>query len=314
MNTSKRCAGPLSESLCCPVCSAEPGNWSELQQHLTEHLCDVFKNGLRDASMASQEQGCRAVRQAVAEGGNERDVIRRKVDVLTTLSLVNAAELRELTATVFKTYLIPCSEPVAEAMAEAGRRHQEAAGAIKNKPEAERAEAHEQLGPPYVHVWVAFLCNLVATKGLAAEHVSMVKTCWESNMVKSASVELASRERHCRVKPCQRRVDAQHVLPRHCHTPPRGSSGCSAAAAERSEELRPGSARPTRARSIEVTDTDAGEIERLARRLDPHTHRMAELVRSGVLEPSFACAFLMKKGGQQVNQGQGSETLPGADE
>ena len=97
--------------------------------------------------MASQEHGCRAVRQAVAERGNERDVIRRKVDVLTTLLLVNAAEQRELTATVFKTYLIPCSEPVAEAMAEAGRRHQEAAGAIKNKAEAERAEAHEQLGP-----------------------------------------------------------------------------------------------------------------------------------------------------------------------
>ena len=143
-------------------------------EHEPEHLCDVFKNGLRDASMASQEQGCRAVRQAVAEGGNERDVVRRKVDVLTTLSLVNAAEL---TATVFKTYLVPCSEPVAEAMAEAGRRHQKAAGAIKNKPEAERAEAHEQLGPPYVHVWVAFLCNLAATKGLAAEHVSTVKTC-----------------------------------------------------------------------------------------------------------------------------------------
>ena len=154
--------------------------------------------------MASQEQGCRAVRQAVAEGGNERDVIRRKVDVLTTLSLVNAAELRELTATVFKTYLVPCSEPVAEAVAEAGRRHQEAAGAIKNKPEAERAEAHEQLGPPFVYVWVAFLCNLAATKGLTAEDVLMVKTCWESNMVKSASVELASRVRHCRVKPCQK--------------------------------------------------------------------------------------------------------------
>ena len=151
--------------------------------------------------MASQEQGCRAVRQAVVEGGNERDVVRHVVDVLTTLSLVNAAEL---TATVYKTYLVPCSEPVDEAMAEAGRRHQEAAGAIKNKPEAERAEAHEQLGPPYLHVWVAFFCNLVATKGLAAEHVSTVKTCWESNMVKSASVELASRVRHCRAKPCQK--------------------------------------------------------------------------------------------------------------
>ena len=74
---------------------------------------------------------------------------------LATLSLVNAAEPRELTATVFKTYLVPCAEPVAEAMAEAGRFHHEAAGAIKDRQEAERAEAHEQLGPPFVHVSVA---------------------------------------------------------------------------------------------------------------------------------------------------------------
>ena len=33
--------------------------------------------------MASQEQVCRAVHQAVAEGGNERDVVRRVVGVLT---------------------------------------------------------------------------------------------------------------------------------------------------------------------------------------------------------------------------------------
>ena len=81
------------------------------------------------------------------------------IEVLATLSLVNVAELRGLPGTVFKTYLVPCAEPVAEAMAEAmaeaGRFYHEAAGAIKDRPEADRAEAHEQLGPPFVHVWVA---------------------------------------------------------------------------------------------------------------------------------------------------------------
>ena len=71
--------------------------------------------------------------------GSEREVLRRLVDVLATLSLVNAAELRDLTSTVFKTYLVPSSENVAEAMAEAGRLYHDSAGAIKNKPEAERA-------------------------------------------------------------------------------------------------------------------------------------------------------------------------------
>ena len=30
-------------SLRCPICSADPGNWSELQQHIAEHLRDVFQ-------------------------------------------------------------------------------------------------------------------------------------------------------------------------------------------------------------------------------------------------------------------------------
>ena len=146
-------------------------------------------NKRKSEVVASQGQGQRAVRQAVAEGGSDRDVLRRLVEVLATLSSANAAELRELTATVFKTYLVPWSEPVAEAMAEAGRFYHEAAGAINDKPEAERAEAHEQLGPPFVHVWVAFLCSLAATKSLAPEHVATVKTYWEGNVVKK---ELAS--------------------------------------------------------------------------------------------------------------------------
>ena len=55
-----------------------PGSWSELQQHLPEHLRDVFKDdGLRDAFLGQSAsrrrlrkgRGRRAVRQAVAEGG-----------------------------------------------------------------------------------------------------------------------------------------------------------------------------------------------------------------------------------------------------
>ena len=83
---------------------------------------------------APQGQGRRAVRQVVAEGRSERDVTRRLVDVLATLSLVNAAELRELTATVFKTYLVSGSESVSEAMAETSRIYHESAGAIKSRP------------------------------------------------------------------------------------------------------------------------------------------------------------------------------------
>ena len=86
-------------------------------------------------------------------------------------------------------------------MAEAGRLYHGSAGAIKSKPEAERADAQEQLGPPYVHVGVAFLRSLAATRGLAPEHVAALKSYWESNVVKSAPVQLAAHVRHCRAMP-----------------------------------------------------------------------------------------------------------------
>ena len=99
----------------------------------------------------------------------------------------------------------------------------------------------------------------------------------------------------------QGRVDAHRVLPGPDHLPTRGSTGGSIAAAERGEEIRPRAKRPPRTRSSEeALDADAREIERLARRVEEHSQRMAELLRRGVLEPSLAYAFLMKKGGQQI--------------
>ena len=199
----------------------------------------------RKSEEAPQRQGRRAVRQAVAEGGSEREVLQRLVDVLATLSLVNAAELRDLTSTVFKTYLVPSSENVAEAMAEAGRLYHDSAGAIKNKLEAERADAQEQLGPPFVYVWVAFLRSLASTKELGAEHVAVLRQYWENSVLKSAPVQLVSHVRYCRAKPC-RKVEGKEGWTRivFCLDPitllPRGSTGGSIAAAERGEEIRPG--------------------------------------------------------------------------
>ena len=247
------------------------------------------------------------MRQAVAEGGSEREVLRRLVDVLATLSLVNAAEPRDLTSTVFNTYLVPSSENVAEAMAEAGRLYHDSAGAIKNKPEAERADAQEQLGPPFVYVWVAFLRSLASTKELGAEHVAVLRQYWENSVLKSAPVQLVIARPVLQSEAVQEsrgqgRVDAHRVLPGPDHLLPRGSTGGSIAAAERSEEIRPRAKRPPRTRSSEAPDADAREIERLARRVEQHSQRMAELLRRGVLEPSLAYAFLMAKGGQRIPQ------------
>ena len=242
--------------------------------------------GKRKPEEASQGQGRRAVRQAVAEGRSDRDVTRRLVDVLATLSLVNAAELRELTATVFKTCLVPGSESESEATAEAGRIYHESAGAIKSKPEAERADAQEQLGPPYVHVWVAFLRSLAATRELAPEHVAVLKSYWESNVVKSAPVQLAAHVRHCRAKPCQK-IDDKEGWTRVVFCLDRG------------EEVRPRPKRHPCARRVVAPHTDAREVECLAHRVEQCSLGVAGLFRRGVLEPSMVYAFLMTKGGPQ---------------
>ena len=229
------------------------------------------------------------------------------MDVLTTLSLVNAAELKDLTSTVFKTYLVPSSENVAEAMAEAGRLYHDSAGAIKNKPEAERADAQEQLGLPFVYVWVAFLRSLASTKELGAETRGSSETVLGEQRVeeRAGAVGIARpvlQSEAVQESRGQGRVDAHRVLPGPDLLPTRGSTGGSIAAAERGEEIRPSAKRPPRTRSSEALDADAREIERLARRVEQHSQRMAELLSRGVLEPSLAYAFLMKKGGQQIPQ------------
>ena len=207
------------------------------------------------------------------------------MDVLSTLSLVNAAELRELTATVFKTYLVRGSESVSEAMAEAGRIYHESAGAIKSKPEAERADAQEQLNRPYVHVGGVPAQSGgdegagTRTRGgvevVLGEQRGEERTSAAGGACTALSSEAVQENRG------QGRLDAYRVLSGPGHSPSRGSVGSSTAAAERGEEVRPRPKRPPRARSIEAPNTDAREVERLAHRVEQYSLHMAGLLRRG---------------------------------
>ena len=206
-------------------------------------------------------------------------------------------------------------------MAEAGRLYHESAGAIKNKPEAERAEAQEQLGPSYVHVWVAFLCSLAATRRAGASarggvEVVLGEQRGEECAGAAGGARAALSSEAVQENRMQRRLDAHRVLPGSGHSLPRGSTGSSTADTERSEEARPGPKRHPRARSVEAPDTDAREVERLARRVEQHSQRVAELLRRGVLEPSMVYAFLMTMatGATGQIQGQSSGAKPSDDE
>ena len=57
----------IPQSLCCPVCSAEPGNWSELQLHLAEHLSSLL-NGPRNAVMGETQAGRGSARAGPTSG------------------------------------------------------------------------------------------------------------------------------------------------------------------------------------------------------------------------------------------------------
>ena len=57
----------IPQSLRCPVCSADPGNWSELQQHLAGHLNNVF-NGPRNACMGETQVGIDFARAGTSGG------------------------------------------------------------------------------------------------------------------------------------------------------------------------------------------------------------------------------------------------------
>ena len=242
------------------------------------------------------------MRQAVAEGGSDRDVLRRLVEVLATLSLVDAAELRDLTATVFKTSLVPCSEPVAEAKAEAGRFYHEAAGAIKDK-----ARGRTRRGSRPARSTVRARVGGVPAQLGGDEGVGTTARGDRENLLGGQrGEELASalggaraalpgriragrpRARKGACASCSASIrllshSSQYWRLRCCCRKESGST-----ARPREDPLE---------RSIEALGTDAREVERLARRLEAVSQRMADLLRRGVLEPSLAYAFLMKKGG-----------------
>ena len=97
-------------------------------------------------------------------------------------------------------------------------------------------------------------------------------------------------------------MDAHRVLPAPDHLHLEGALEAALRLQKGVRKFGPAPRGPPRTRSSEALDADAREIERLARRVEQHSQRMAELLRRGVLEPSLAYAFLMTKGGQRIPQ------------
>ena len=187
----------------------------------------------RKSEEAAQSQGRRAVRQAVAEGGSEREVLRRLVDVLATLSLVNAAELRDLTS----------QDIPGPKLGKRGRRNGRATTPLaqsRTSPKQSAQTFKSSSVPPFVYVWVAFLRILASTKELGGRTRGSSEAVLGEQRVeeRSSAVGIARsvlQSEAVQESRGQGRVDAHCVLPGPDHPPPRGSTGGSIAAAPRQE-------------------------------------------------------------------------------
>ena len=144
-------------------------------------------------------------------------------------------------------------------------------------------------------IQIKYVDQLAATRGLAPERVAALKSCWESNVVKSAPVQLAAHVRHSRAKPCKK-SRARKAGRASCSAWTQSLSpwkGALEAALQLQKGVRKHGPAPR-------GPTDAMEVERLGHRVEQYSLRMGDVLRRGVLEPSMVNAFLMTKGGQQV--------------
>ena len=114
-------------TLRCQVCSAEPRNWSELQQHLAEHLCDVFKNDvLRYAFLGQARKSQEAPQgQSGERGGGRAERTDRPMQ--------------------WQRQVGSTTNPLAQSRASP----KQSAQTLKKRSRTARS--------PHVHAWVAFL-------------------------------------------------------------------------------------------------------------------------------------------------------------
>ena len=223
----------IPQSLCCPVCSAEPGNWSELQLHLAEHLSSVF-NGFRNAGMGETQVGRGFAKSGSASGETGGGRRGQRARGSSTLG---------------------------------GRAGYSVSG---QRGRTERPDLHSVQDIPGPKLGKRGRSN---GRGRSA----LPRLRWRN--------QEQARSRARRRSPLEGALEPALRLQ-----------------IARGEEIRPRAKRPPRTRSSEAPDADAREIERLARRVEQHSQRMAELLRRGVLEPSLAYAFLMTKGGHRIPQ------------
>ena len=128
------------------------------------------------------------------------DSVTALVEVLAKLSLVNAAEIRDVAAVTFTTWLLPSSAKTVEAMLEAGKQYHEEVQKFNGLGEAERQRRSEALGPPFLHVWAALIREAANETRIPGGATALIRRYWTEVVCAMPMSDLAAQVRHCRCR------------------------------------------------------------------------------------------------------------------
>ncbi|CAK0841260.1 unnamed protein product [Prorocentrum cordatum] len=141
-------------------------------------------------------------------GGSKQAVLERMMKVLAALALTQAAELRDLIAAVYFTFLIPSDASIAVAMKKAGQDYHAQAKLLKSGG----GGGHDILGPPFLHVFKALLQAAHEVAGLTGQHREMIAEFWANRVLKEELFALAEQIRHCRIRDTRKKENAKDMM------------------------------------------------------------------------------------------------------
>jgi hypothetical protein len=155
-----------------------------------------LRKGEEEEDKGSQGAAGSAVKQARARtgGGSIGEVHKELVKILTKLCLTNATEIRDISGVIYITYLVKKESSIVEAMKEAGVKYD---GAVQGNPT-------HNLGPPFLHVWIAMIKSMIQLKDMEEAQKELLLKYWNGTIMKKGMEELISEVKYCRLKRTQK--------------------------------------------------------------------------------------------------------------
>ncbi|CAK0805772.1 unnamed protein product, partial [Prorocentrum cordatum] len=146
-------------------------------------------------------------RCADEQGNRERTKLLTQIGAGGSGTKQQEAELRDLIAAVYHTFLIPAASPIASAMKRAGQEYHAHAKQLKaNGGQDGSGGGHDILGPPFLHVFKALV------KAAHETEDPNQTAFWTNQVLKEELHSLAEQIRHCRSKDTRKKENAGEMM------------------------------------------------------------------------------------------------------